>query len=974
MTNDAPHSAPTPLSRFLGGWMRHPSPQEPEQVPDDAEATEAAETLEAAEATEAAESAVSPEAASTDGPAVSAVVAGADAQGEPDATPAAPTVAPVGNESREEQETPERAEAPGESGDPADSTNPEDPEGVEEAVEEEHVIEVADPRDFADDSGPQYEDEDFDDIVDGEAAPAPGPIGTATPAIAPSSITSASSHSAPSAAEAQAAPAAVAPGDPGLPAPGSAPSAGPAAGSGSAPSAASSLSTAGAAGASAADAAASAASADTAQVDPEDLLSPLKSFKDRFIDRELTWLDFNERVLEQAEDHTLPLLERAWFLSIFSSNLDEFYMVRVAGLMRRIKAGITPVRASGLDAHQVLAQVTSRTKELTARQAALFQEDIRPALAEHNVKILGWDELNSDQQERLTRYFRHQIYPVLTPLAVDPSHPFPYISGLSLNLAVILRNPRSGKEHFARIKVPDSLPRLIQVPGRELDAADKAAGCAVIPIEIVIGQHLDHLFPGMDILEHHLFRVTRNEDLEVEEDDAENLLKAMEKELERRRFGDCVRLEVEDTISSFTRRYLVRALGLKGDDVFELPAPLDLTCLNQLHDLDIPDLKYPRFVPVTAAGLAAYESSSAPDVFAAMREHDVLLHHPYDSFSTSVQEFVAQAAADPKVLAIKQTLYRTSGDSPIVDALIEAAEAGKQVVAIVEIKARFDEEANISWARKLERAGVHVVYGMVGLKTHCKLLLVVRQESDGLRRYCHVGTGNYHPKTARGYEDLGLLTCDRDVAQDLTTLFNQLSGYAPRARFRRLLVAPRGLRDGLVERIEQEITNHRAGLPAWIRIKVNSIVDETVIDALYRASRAGVPVDIVVRGICGLRAGVEGLSENIRVRSILGRFLEHSRIYAFAGGGQTELFIGSADLMHRNLDRRVEALVRITDPAMVEDLEWLVTHCASDDVASWHLQPDGSWERRLLDAEGNRLEDIQDSLMARARSRVKGRH
>ena len=971
MTNDAPHSAPTPLSRFLGGWMRHASPQEPEQVVDDAEATE---TVEAAEATEAAESAVSPEAASIDGPAVSAEVASPDAQGEPDAAPTAPGDSSTGDETLVGQVASERPQTPEESSDLADSTNPDDLEGAEETVEEEHVIEVADPRDFADDSGPQYEDEDFDDIVDGEAAPAPGPIGTATPAIAPSSITSASSHSAPSAAEAQTAPAAVVPGGRGLSAPASAPSAGPSAGSASAPSASSSLSAADTAGADAADAAASAASADAAQVDPEDLLPPLDSFKDRFIDRELTWLDFNERVLEQAEDHTLPLLERAWFLSIFSSNLDEFYMVRVAGLMRRIKAGITPVRASGLDAHQVLAQVTSRTKELTARQAALFQEDIRPALAERNVKILGWDELNSDQQERLTRYFRHQIYQVLTPLAVDPSHPFPYISGLSLNLAVILRNPRSGKEHFARIKVPDSLPRLIQVPGRELDAADKAAGCAVIPIEIVIGQHLDHLFPGMDILEHHLFRVTRNEDLEVEEDDAENLLKAMEKELERRRFGDCVRLEVEDTISSFTRRYLVRALGLKGDDVFELPAPLDLTCLNQLHDLDIPDLKYPRFVPVTAAGLAAYESSSAPDVFAAMREHDVLLHHPYDSFSTSVQEFVAQAAADPKVLAIKQTLYRTSGDSPIVDALIEAAEAGKQVVAIVEIKARFDEEANISWARKLERAGVHVVYGMVGLKTHCKLLLVVRQESDGLRRYCHVGTGNYHPKTARGYEDLGLLTCDRDVAQDLTTLFNQLSGYAPRARFRRLLVAPRGLRDGLVEHIEQEIANRKAGLPAWIRIKVNSIVDETVIDALYRASRAGVPVDIVVRGICGLRAGVEGLSENIRVRSILGRFLEHSRIYAFAGGGQTELFIGSADLMHRNLDRRVEALVRITDPAMVEDLEWLVTHCASDDVASWHLQPDGSWKRRLLDAEGNRLEDIQDSLMARARSRVKGRH
>ena len=948
MTNDAPHSAPTPLSRFLGGWMRHSTPQEPEQMSDDVEAAEAAQ------------SAVSPEAAGPGEPAVSAEVAEAETQGEPDGVPASPGWSPT------DEESPEGHKA---AGHPEEPDDPADSEDSEESAEEEHIIEVADPRDFADDSGPQYEDEDFDEIVDGEAAPAPGPIGTATPAIAPSSITSASSQSAPSAAEALATPSTAAPGERGTFVPGSAASSGHAVSPASASSSAPSFSSAGAA-----DVADPATSADTAQVAPEDLLPPLKSFRNRFIDRELTWLDFNERVLEQAEDRTLPLLERAWFLAIFSSNLDEFYMVRVAGLMRRIKAGITPVRASGLDAHQVLAQVTSRTKELTARQAALFQEDIRPALAERNVKILGWDELNSDQQERLTRYFRHQIYPVLTPLAVDPSHPFPYISGLSLNLAVILRNPRSGKEHFARIKVPDSLPRLIQVPGRELDAADKAAGCAVIPIEIVIGQHLDHLFPGMDILEHHLFRVTRNEDLEVEEDDAENLLKAMEKELERRRFGDCVRLEVEDTISSFTRRYLVRALGLKGDDVFELPAPLDLTCLNQLHDLDIPDLKYPRFVPVTAAGLAAYESSSAPDVFAAMREHDVLLHHPYDSFSTSVQEFVAQAAADPKVLAIKQTLYRTSGDSPIVDALIEAAEAGKQVVAIVEIKARFDEEANISWARKLERAGVHVVYGMVGLKTHCKLLLVVRQESDGLRRYCHVGTGNYHPKTARGYEDLGLLTCDRDVAQDLTTLFNQLSGYAPRARFRRLLVAPRGLRDGLVEHIEQEIANHRAGLPAWIRIKVNSIVDETVINALYRASRAGVPVDIVVRGICGLRAGVEGLSENIRVRSILGRFLEHSRIYAFAGGGQTELFIGSADLMHRNLDRRVEALVRITDPAMVEDLEWLVTHCASDEVSSWHLRPDGSWERHLVDADGNRLEDIQDSLMVRARSRVKGRH
>ena len=834
------------------------------------------------------------------------------------------------------------ADHPGPAGDSAGADDPgpaddlaedDDLADLDDADElDDHVIETADPRDFADDAGPQYEDEDFDEVVEED----PGLPGAGRAGVDQAIPEPASAASRAGAAET---------------ADGGEPSRTDRAGRVDPPSPSS-----------------------PEEPDPEDGLPPLESFADRYTDRELTWMDFNRRVLEQAEDRDLPLLERAWFLAIFSSNLDEFYMVRVAGLMRRIKAGITPVRASGLDANQVLAQVTARAKELTARQAALFQEDIRPALAERNVSILGWDELEPHQQERLTRYFRHHIYPVLTPLAVDPSHPFPYISGLSLNLAVILRNPRSGKEHFARVKVPDSLPRLVTVPGRELGATDKAAGSAVIPLEVVIGQHLDHLFPGMDILEHHLFRVTRNEDLEVEEDDAENLLKAMEKELERRRFGDCVRLEVENTISPFARRYLVRALDLSPDDVFELPAPLDLTCLNQIHDLNIPDLKYPRFVPVTAAGLASYESSRAPNVFAAMRDHDVLLHHPYDSFSTSVQEFVSQAAADPKVLAIKQTLYRTSGDSPIVDALIEAAEAGKQVVAIVEIKARFDEEANISWARKLERAGVHVVYGMVGLKTHCKLLLVVRQESDGLRRYCHVGTGNYHPKTARGYEDLGLLTCDRDVAQDMTTLFNMLSGYAPRARFRRLLVAPRTVRDGLIERIEREIANKRAGRPAWIRLKVNSIIDEACIDALYRAGRAGVPVDIVVRGICGIRAGVPGLSDNIRVRSILGRYLEHSRVYAFCNDGDTDLFIGSADLMHRNLDRRVEELVRIADPAMVNELEWLVTHAASDAVSSWWLEPDGTWVRHVYGPDGERLEDIQTTLMARARSRVKGRH
>ena len=952
------------LSTFLGGWTRFQA-KGGEARSEDGESSDPAVDAGAPDVGAGPDGeAQSPSSASDD--AVDAVGGGASDAGDADArgdaaggdadagaseTAASPEgeVVAGGGASAGGDDLAE-ADHPGPAGDSAGADDPGPADDLAEADDladlddadelddadglDDHVIETADPRDFADDAGPQYEDEDFDEVVEEDPGlPGAGRAGVGVDQTIPEPASAASRAGAAETAD------------------GGEPSRTDRAGRVDPPSPSS-----------------------PEEPDPEDGLPPLESFADRYTDRELTWMDFNRRVLEQAEDRDLPLLERAWFLAIFSSNLDEFYMVRVAGLMRRIKAGITPVRASGLDANQVLAQVTSRTKELTARQAALFQEDIRPALAERNVKILGWDELNSDQQERLTRYFRHQIYPVLTPLAVDPSHPFPYISGLSLNLAVILRNPRSGKEHFARIKVPDSLPRLVQVPGRELDAADKAAGCAVIPIEIVIGQHLDHLFPGMDILEHHLFRVTRNEDLEVEEDDAENLLKAMEKELERRRFGDCVRLEVEDTISSFTRRYLVRALGLKGDDVFELPAPLDLTCLNQLHDLDIPDLKYPRFVPVTAAGLAAYESSSAPDVFAAMREHDVLLHHPYDSFSTSVQEFVAQAAADPKVLAIKQTLYRTSGDSPIVDALIEAAEAGKQVVAIVEIKARFDEEANISWARKLERAGVHVVYGMVGLKTHCKLLLVVRQESDGLRRYCHVGTGNYHPKTARGYEDLGLLTCDRDVAQDMTTLFNMLSGYAPRARFRRLLVAPRTVRDGLIERIEREIANKRAGRPAWIRLKVNSIIDEACIDALYRAGRAGVPVDIVVRGICGIRAGVPGLSDNIRVRSILGRYLEHSRVYAFCNDGDTDLFIGSADLMHRNLDRRVEELVRIADPAMVNELEWLVTHAASDAVSSWWLEPDGTWVRHVYGPDGERLEDIQTTLMARARSRVKGRH
>jgi polyphosphate kinase len=477
----------------------------------------------------------------------------------------------------------------------------------------------------------------------------------------------------------------------------------------------------------------------------------------------------------------------------------------------------------------------------------------------------------------------------------------------------------------------------------------------------------------MEVLEHHTFRVTRNEDLEVEEDDVENLLQALEKELLRRRFGPPVRLEVAEDINARVKDWLMRELDVRESELYALPEPLDLRGLNLVADLDRPELRYPKFVPGTHRYLAEVESAKPSDVFAGIRRRDILLHHPYDSFSTSVQAFLEQAAADPQVLAIKQTLYRTSGDSPIVDALIDAAEAGKQVLAVVEIKARFDEQANIIWARKLEQAGVHVVYGIVGLKTHCKLSLVVRQESDGLRRYCHVGTGNYNPKTARLYEDLGLLTCDPQVGEDLSRLFNQLSGYAPKAAYRRLLVAPRSLRSGLVERVEREITNHQAGRPAGVRIKVNSIVDEVLIDALYRASQAGVPVDVVVRGICAIRPEVPGLSENIRVRSILGRFLEHSRIFWFAGGGEPVVYIGSADMMHRNLDRRVEAMVRLREPRDVAELEQLLDVSMDDETASWHLDAAGAWTRHHRSADGEPLLDLQEHQIASRPTRRAGR-
>ncbi|MFE8947693.1 RNA degradosome polyphosphate kinase [Streptomyces sp. NPDC007856] len=678
----------------------------------------------------------------------------------------------------------------------------------------------------------------------------------------------------------------------------------------------------------------------------------------RFLDRERSWLAFNERVLELAEDPNTPLLERANFLAIFASNLDEFFMVRVAGLKRRIATGVATRSASGLQPREVLEMIWSRSRELMARHAACYHEDVAPALAEEGIHLVRWNELTDKEQASLFTLFRHRIFPVLTPLAVDPAHPFPYISGLSLNLAVIVRNPVSGNKHFARVKVPPLLSRFLESsPGR------------YVPVEDVIAAHLEELFPGMEVLESHAFRLTRNEDLEVEEDDAENLLQALEKELMRRRFGPPVRLEVEESIDREVLDLLVRELKISEAEVYPLPGPLDLTGLFRIHSLDRPELKYPKFVAGTHRDLAEVESASAPDIFAALRTRDVLLHHPYDSFSTSVQAFLEQAAADPDVLAIKQTLYRTSGDSPIVDALIDAAESGKQVLVLVEIKARFDEHANIKWARKLEEAGCHVVYGLVGLKTHCKLSLVVRQEGETLRRYSHVGTGNYHPKTARLYEDLGLLTADQQVGADLSDLFNRLSGYSRRETYRRLLVAPKSLRDGLVSRIDKEVQHHRAGRPAFIRLKVNSIVDEAVIDALYRASQAGVPVDVWVRGICAVRPGVTGLSENIRVRSILGRFLEHSRVFAFGNGGEPEVWIGSADMMHRNLDRRIEALVRVVDPAHRAALNRLLDTGMSDSTSSWHLGPDGEWTRHAADADGQPLRNVQEMLIDARRRR-----
>jgi polyphosphate kinase len=688
---------------------------------------------------------------------------------------------------------------------------------------------------------------------------------------------------------------------------------------------------------------------------------------DRFLNRELSWLDFNARVLTLAEDPTTPLLERAKFLAIFANNLDEFYMVRVAGLMRRLQTGLPVEGPDGLTPREQLARIATRTAELMDRHSATFA-DIEPLLAVENVHIVRWADLDQPERERLRTYFREQIFPVLTPLAVDPAHPFPYISGLSLNLAVVVRDPDSGPELFARIKVPANVPRFVSVNTAVRSGVDSGArGTFFLPLEELIAAHLGQLFSGMQIIEHHVFRVTRNADVEVDDDRDEDLLQALERELARRRFGPPVRLEVASTISSNVLELLVRELDMDSEHVVRVPGLLDLSSLWQIYgEADRPDLKDRTFVPATHPQFA--EGETPRSVFSRLRDGDILVHHPYHSFSTSVQRFIEQAAADPNVLAIKQTLYRTSGDSPVVDALIAAAQAGKQVVVLVEIKARFDELANIGWARALERAGCHVVYGLVGLKTHCKVAMVIRQEGGQLRRYCHIGTGNYHPKTARIYEDFGLLTADPDVGADLTDLFNVLTGYSRQTGYRRLLVAPHGVRSGIVERIEREIAHVESGNPGHIQIKVNSIVDEETVDALYRASRGGVDVDLVVRGICTLRPGVPGLSERIRVRSIVGRFLEHSRVFRFGNAGRDEYWMGSADLMHRNLDRRVEALVQVTDATAQAELRRVFEISLSDDARGFDLDGDGLWHRRMA-IDDSVLEDPQELLLRRALGR-----
>ncbi len=690
-----------------------------------------------------------------------------------------------------------------------------------------------------------------------------------------------------------------------------------------------------------------------------------RSPRETLIDRELSWLAFNERVLELAEDEGVPLLERCRFLAIFSSNLDDFYMIRVATLKRKLESGVTQKNTAGYTPSQLMTEISQKTQELIARQTKCFHERLMPQLQSQGISLIQWNDLNESEKNYVNQIFQEKIYPVLTPLAVDPSHPFPYISGLSLNLAVVLSpkdQPEDAEPLFARVKVPSNLPRFVETTSNTTRR--------FIPLEEVIVANLGDLFPGMELKNYFTFRLTRNADLEIEEEESEDLLASMEQELLRRKFGPPVRLEIDQDIEGELLTTLMEELGVKEEDVSRYQEPLDLTGLNRIADLDFPHLKYPVFRNQVPRDLRDIDPDSTDAFFEAIKRHEILLHHPYESFNSSVVRFLESAATDPHVLAIKQTLYRTSGDSPIVQALIEAAEAGKQVLAVIEIRARFDEQANVRWARKLEDAGVHVVYGLVGFKTHAKLSLVVREEPTGIRRYVHMGTGNYNPKTARMYEDFGILSADPVLGDDVNKLFNQLSGFAPQTAFSRLLVAPRTLRPQLLEKIEREISNYQEGRPAHIRMKLNSIMDEEFIEALYRASQTGVKIELVVRGICAIRAGIPGLSENITVRSVLGRFLEHSRIFHFANNGDDELWIGSADLMHRNLDRRVEAMVRITQPDHKRMLMRALDHYSSPNSPAWEMREDGGWHHSVLGAQGEPLTDFHAQVIDWYRSRL----
>jgi len=675
--------------------------------------------------------------------------------------------------------------------------------------------------------------------------------------------------------------------------------------------------------------------------------------EDRFFNRELSWVDFNARVLALAEDPQLPLLERVKFLAIFAGNLDEFYMVRVAGLKRQVEAGLSSRSSDGMTPREQLAAIAEKFEPLVQRHDRLFLDEILPALGKEGIDILRWQDLEDAQRDEINEVFRDQVFPVLTPLAVDPGHPFPYISNLSLNLAVMINEPESDRSHFARVKVPPLLPRFIEL----------SEGEVFVPIEDVIAANLDQLFAGMLVVEHYYFRVTRNADLEVNDDGAEDLLLALEEELRKRRFSPAVRLEIEASMPDHVLDLLRRELEVDEEDVNKLAGPLDLTGLWDLYGIERPELMYPPFHPTTSADLQLSDEGSA-EIFDVLRRRDILVHHPYESFATSVEALVEQAADDPDVLAIKQTLYRTSGDSPIIDALIEAAQAGKQVVVLVEIKARFDERANINWARALEQAGCHVVYGLVGLKTHAKLCLIVRQEKNKLRRYVHVGTGNYNPKTARLYEDLGLLTADPEIGAEVSHLFNFLTGYSRHTQYKWILAAPYGLREQIISLIEREAELNTPERPGYIAMKLNSLVDEAVIDTLYLASQAGVKIDLLIRGICSLKPGVPNLSENITVRSILGRFLEHSRIFHFRNAGEEDFLFGSADMMQRNLDRRVEAVVSVKDKRLRDRLKEILRLSFEDNDLAWELDGEGRWFK--LHPGDDEVVNLQEELMRRA--------